>query len=82
MCERTGNGFGICDVAYIHVIVYVEVVGDDFYSVELIADDATADGVSVQTDETVVESPPVADHDVFFTIARAELRVLRISSEK
>ena len=47
-------------------------MGDDFYSVELIADDATADGVSVQTDETVVESPPVADHDVFFTIARAE----------
>lgn len=52
--------------AYIHVIACRRGGGDGL-PVELIADDAIADGVSIQTDD-IVESPLSWDPDLF-TIA-------------
>ena len=52
------------NVANGHFVVNIELLGDDILAVEFVADDAGADGVSVQADEQVKECGAVADFDV------------------
>ena len=52
------------DVADGHFVVNGELLGDDVFAVEFVANNAGADSVSVQADEQVKECGAVADFDV------------------
>ena len=56
------------DVADLHVVVDFKRLGNDVRSVQFFADDAAADGVSVQTDEEVKEGGAVADDEFLVAV--------------
>ena len=77
MSQECGNvGFGVARRRYAfshhvtdgHFVVNVEVPRDNVPAVELVANDARADGVTVETDEQVEKCGTVAHLDVARTV--------------
>ena len=60
------------DIADLYVIVHQQRDGHDVLSVQFLADDATADGVAVQSDQQVEQRRPVPDNNVLFAVPRTE----------
>lgn len=51
-----------------HFVVNIEVSRDNVSTVELVADDARANGVAIQTDEQVEKRRAVANLDIAWTV--------------
>ena len=60
------------DVADFHIVVDVEWNCHDIFSVEFLADHATANRVSVHADQEIKEGCAVADNDILFRFSRAQ----------
>ena len=59
------------DVAYLHVVVYLQRLRDDVRSVKFLAYDTAADCVAIKTNKEIEQSSTVADNKFPVAVYRA-----------
>ena len=67
-----GRTYGVGDyITYLHIIIDLELLGDNVGTVELFVDHAAADGISVKANQQIEERRAVQDDKLLVTFDRA-----------